>query len=116
MPKRPPTHNENNKENEEELDIPELEDVVELPRSAEPAPPPNLDMFAGSEIDFDRLREELLDLLTGEIETVIAQVRADVEQTLRVRLDAQLRDRLPEIVDQVLRENGNGNGNGEQTD
>lgn len=114
MPKRPPA----NEQNEEELDIPELEDVVELPAPAEPAPPPNLDMFAGQEVDFDRLREELLDLLTGEIETVIAQVRADVEQTLRVRLDAQLRDRLPEIVDQVLRENGNGPGddNGEQRD
>lgn len=112
MPKRPPV----NEENEEELDIPELEDVVEMPAPATPAPPPNLDMFAGNTLDFDRLREELLDLLTGEIETVIAQVRADVEQTLRLRLDAQLRDRLPQIVDQVLRENGNGDDNGEQAD
>ncbi|MBW3568262.1 MAG: hypothetical protein KY410_09970, partial [Proteobacteria bacterium] len=106
--KRPTAHHENDAGDDasEPNDIPELEDVVETSSPAEPAPPPNLDMFADLAIDVERLREELLDQLSGEIEIVVAQVRADIEQTLRVRLDAQLRDRLPEILDQVLRDNG----------
>lgn len=109
MKKRPADRHENDAVNDadaENLDVPELDDVVEVPPAPEPAPPPNLDMFGGADLDLERLREELLDRMTGEIETAIAQVRADIEQTLRVRLDAQLRDRLPEILDQVLRDNG----------
>lgn len=108
MPKRPAAHHENDAgdDTHDPNDVPELDEIVEAPGASKPQPLPNLDLFAGTAVDVDRLREELLDHLLGEVEIVVAQVRADIEQTLRVRLDAQLRDRLPEILDQVLRDNG----------
>lgn len=79
--------------------IPELEDVVATPAET---PPPNFDLFADSGLDREALRDALADRLADELDAALNELRAEFEESLRKRVEARLRDRLPEIVDAVL--------------
>lgn len=85
-------------------DIPELEDVVAPPPAAEPAPPPNLDLFEAPGIDAAVLREALARRLHEEVDATIGAVRAGIEEMLRAEVEERLRERLPDILEAALAE------------
>lgn len=83
-------------------EIPELEDVVAAPPASEAVPPPNLDLFGAPGPGLDAVRDALAARLGEEIDAALADLRAEFEETLRHRVEARLRDRLPEIIDAAL--------------
>ena len=103
MPKRP-THETDFRADDaaDALEIPELEDVVEAPPTSAEQPPPNLDLFEEPGLDAGALRDALVEQLSGEIGIALEELRADIEQALANRVEARLRERLPEILDELL--------------
>lgn len=82
--------------------IPELDHVVAMPAPAPATPPPNLDLF-DSGLDAEALRDAISDRLAKEIDAALAELHEEFAASLRRQVEARLRDRLPEIIDSVLR-------------
>lgn len=86
--------------------IPELEDVVETPgdvTEGTAAPPPNYDLFGARDIDLAALHDALMGRLNDEIDVVVAELHVALEETVRRHFEVRLRERLPAILEDVLK-------------
>jgi hypothetical protein len=88
-------------------DIPELDDIVDAGDAPGNTPPPNLDLFGDVHLDPSELREALAGRIADELDSVIADIRSELDQLVETRLETRLRARLETLIDEVLAERSN---------
>lgn len=91
------------RQEDEHIDVPELDDVVE-PVAPKETPPPNFDLFADAGIDRETLKAELRQALQGELDEVMADVRHALAEAIDASLETRIRRRLPELLDRIFSE------------
>ncbi|MDX1443678.1 MAG: hypothetical protein R3270_07870 [Gammaproteobacteria bacterium] len=88
-------------------DIPELDDIVHEHEAPGAKPPPNLDLFGDASLDPSELRDALVARIQDEMDTVVVDIRAELDAIVQERLEKHLRSRLETLIDEILAERSN---------